>query len=310
MTAMVSKAYPEDFERVFPLLEKFENPDFSKDRWKKLFCKYWESGEDNIGYVMSDVDIVVGFIGTIFSARIINGKHEKICNLSSWIVLPEYRSQSLLLFNDILKNKEISVTSFTSIPAAIKILSRLGFKTLDTCYYWYWNNKLVGKNKIQYTSDPLEFEKLLSVEQLKIYHNHLPFNASHFVFTDSKDSCYTIFRVKNTTLRTLLSNRFVNYMNFVLRKTLGVNFLGRNTRVARAMYISNTAFFNKFIYRINNVVAKELNVSGVTMDARFCSGSKKLFRYKSCPYISLFHSLRLSPAELDGLYSELFILDM
>ena len=296
--------------RIYPLLEKFENPDFSKDRWRKLFCKYWESGEDNIGYVMTDRDLVVGFIGTIFSARIIHGKQEKICNLSSWIVLPEYRSLSLLLFNDILKNKEISITSFTSIPAAVKILSRLGFITLDTCYYWYRNNLLTDKNKIQHTADPMKFEKLLSAEQLKIYHDHLPFNASHYVFTDNNDSCYIIFRVKNASLRTLISNRLINYLDFILRKTLGVDYLGHNTKVAHAMYISNTVFMNKFISGINKVIAKELKVSGITMDARFCGSRKKLFRYRSCPRISLYRSMNLTPSQLDSIYSELFILDM
>lgn len=310
MTAKVSKAYPEDFERVYPLLEKFENPDFSKDRWRKLFCNYWESWEDNIGYIMTDGDLVVGFIGTIISSRLINGKYEKICNLSSWIVLPDYRSLSLILFNDILKNKEISVTSFTSIPAAVKILSRLGFKTLDTCYYWYRNNLLIPKNKIRYSSDSVEFAKLLSAEQLRIYHDHLPFNASHFVFTNNNVSCYIIFRVKQASLRTLLSNRFINYLDFILRKTLRVNFLGRSTKVAHAMYISNTAFLNKFIFRISDVIAKELKVSGITLDARFLSDGKNLFRYRSCPRISLYSSMSLHPSQIDSVYSELFILDI
>ncbi|MBI4645685.1 MAG: hypothetical protein HY738_03570 [Bacteroidia bacterium] len=63
----VRKAYPGDFEFIVPLLEKFNNPEFTKERWHRLFKKHWESDEEHIGYVMIDNDIPVGFFVTIFN---------------------------------------------------------------------------------------------------------------------------------------------------------------------------------------------------------------------------------------------------
>lgn len=307
----VRKVFSQDFEFIKPLLEKFDGSGFSVEKWRKLFKNYWSNTEDHIGYMLIDNGCAVGFIGTIFCERLINGKLHKICNLSSWFVLPEYRSESLLLFQQILKNKEFTVTSFTSIPAAIKILTRIGFRQLDTHYYWYTtNHKKRNKKNIGFITERDEIEKILNDEEMQIFKDHLPFNANHYIITDNESYGYLILRYRNTSLRNLISNRYINYADFIIRKLSGWSFLQKKITVAYLNYASNTGFLFEHIDYINEKISGDLKVSGLLIESRFVPMQKKMNRHKTCPRISLYRPADLKPSEIDSLYSELFILDM
>ena len=61
----------------------------SEEKWRKLFEYRWERDQDYCGLALKDGDQTAGFIGMIFSRRWINGRAEKICNLSTWFVREE-----------------------------------------------------------------------------------------------------------------------------------------------------------------------------------------------------------------------------
>jgi hypothetical protein len=309
--AQLRKVFQEDFEFIRPLLLRFADSGFSEEKWKKLFQHYWSSTEEHIGYMLVDNDSAVGFIGTIYSVRKIKGVSHKICNLTSWIVLPDYRSESLLLLQQILKNKEYTITSFTSIPSAVKILARFGFRELDSHYYWYTpNNKNGSKNKIACITETIAIEKMLSDEEKKIFHDHIAFHANHYVFTDDQSYCYIITRKRNTSLRSLISNRYINYADFILRKMSGLSFLEKKRSLAHLCYFSNADFLFKNIEIVNKKISNYLHVSGLLVDARVAPARKRLNRHKTCPRISLYRPAGLKSSEIDSLYSEFFILDL
>jgi len=56
---------------------------------------------------------------------------ERICGLSSWIMLPEYRSEVLKLLMPILKLKDHTILNPTPSPAAYGIFAQLGFVPLE-----------------------------------------------------------------------------------------------------------------------------------------------------------------------------------
>ena len=91
----IEKAVTGDFHQVCPLLQEFNNPKISKEQWKNLFSDYWNFQGSHCGYKLMDGSNIVGFVAYIFSRKRINGKWEKFCNLSSWIVKKEYRSSSI-----------------------------------------------------------------------------------------------------------------------------------------------------------------------------------------------------------------------
>ena len=95
------------FEEIYEVLKGFKNPRINMDDWKNLLTYHWRTPDENPGFVLLDDGRVVGYIGTIFSKRHVNGKIEKNCNLTSWIVKDKYRKESLKLLLHILKLKNI-----------------------------------------------------------------------------------------------------------------------------------------------------------------------------------------------------------
>src|ERR1700741_4322918 len=87
----IEKAFPDDFERVYPLFEDFGISRLTRNHWHRLFTKNWDSTEDYCGYLLEQRGEVKGFLGLIFSERPINGGREKFCNMPSWTVKQEAR---------------------------------------------------------------------------------------------------------------------------------------------------------------------------------------------------------------------------
>ena len=119
------------FEDVHALLLQFRNPRVTEDQWRSLFAPRWNQDEGYAGYALTDRGRVVGFLGYLFSSREIQGRPTRFCNLSSWIVEPEYRSDSLKLLMPALKLREHTVTNLTPRPSVAKILEKVGFHYLN-----------------------------------------------------------------------------------------------------------------------------------------------------------------------------------
>src|SRR5207245_9937820 len=84
------------------------------------------------GYAIYADGKAVGFLGTIFSARPLAGRMERVCSLSSWIVLKEYRHASLSLVTPILNLRDCTILNPTPSPVACALFSQLAFKPLES----------------------------------------------------------------------------------------------------------------------------------------------------------------------------------
>src|SRR5258708_12259733 len=93
----IREARGEDFPRVYPLLLEFHNKGLTKEQWRQLFVDHSGLQNDRFGWVMVDDDEVVGFLGTILSARTVRGEKLRLCNTSGWIARHDYRAHTLPL---------------------------------------------------------------------------------------------------------------------------------------------------------------------------------------------------------------------
>ena len=123
-TPEVEKATAEDFEKVYPLLRDFNNPQINKTQWKRLFTDNWNFQKEYCGYKLVLGDETVGFIAYILSKKLIHEKWEKFCNISSWIVKPEFRKRSIDLLYPLQEMKDHTITAFTlnNISYTVQIL--------------------------------------------------------------------------------------------------------------------------------------------------------------------------------------------
>ena len=128
---MVRKTKPEDFPKVLPLLEEFHDNRLKRSDWKRIFAYNWNKEQDSVGFHLEHHEKIVGYIGGVFSKRLINGQLENLCNLTSWIVREDFRSHSVALLMELLKVKDHTFTNFSATPEVGKVLLALGFRELE-----------------------------------------------------------------------------------------------------------------------------------------------------------------------------------
>jgi len=122
----------EAFDEIYPLLREFPTKGMTRDDWRRmLFSATWSDNPQR-GFALYADGKAVGFIGTIFSNRRLAGRIEPVCSLSSWIMLPDYRSEVLKLLMPILKLRDHSILNPTPSPGAYGIFSQLGFVPLES----------------------------------------------------------------------------------------------------------------------------------------------------------------------------------
>jgi len=288
-TPTVEKLKVEDFEKVYPLLLDFNNPKITKTQWNRLFIDNWNFQKEFYGYKLVVGDEIVGFVAYILSRKWINGKWENFCNLSSWIVKPEYRSSGLDLLYPMSDLKDYTITSFTPGAVSYKIETILfKFKILDGYEVIIpalpqvqgllrKNFKVITRrqNQDEY------FLQLLSEHEGKIFHHHEKFDCHHIVITTEQGNLYLI-----------------------LKKTYK-----RHLPFAKVYYINNPGLFVHHLEDLRFRIPLALKTAGIVVDSRFLQGKPIPFKKTKNFYMPMaYRSDHLQPHEVDYLYSEFFLL--
>lgn len=111
------------------------NPRIPHEVWLAAFRRNWLTGKPNNGFMLCDQGRIVGTLGAIYSEQEIAGVRRLFCNITSIVVLPEYRGRTLDLFARCLGQKEFNFTDLTPSPAVEKICKLLKFRTLTAGEY-------------------------------------------------------------------------------------------------------------------------------------------------------------------------------
>ncbi len=273
------------FEEIHQLLLDFNNSDITKDDWRNLFSHSWKGDDDQYGYVLVDGGKIVGFLGTIFSEREVDGTIRRFCNATSWIVKPEYRNESALLVLAFLRTRNCTLTNLSPNPIATNVFTRLGFSVL--------NDETILRLPVpgfrvntgcSVTADISEIETQLPDKHLRLLRDHRRYKCRHLLMTrkDGKQ-CY------------IISTR-------IKRKRLWF---------AHVHYISNLAFFVESIGPITKELCKQHRAAAIMIDKRFDETVRISlgFTYR-LPNPMLFKSDVLQPSQIDNLYSELILLNI
>jgi hypothetical protein len=280
----IRKAVSEDFDQVYPLLNGFGDSPIAKETWKKIFAPPWKTDEDFCGYMLLRDGEVKGYLGLIFSRRILNNKSEKFCNMTSWIVAEDCRSQSLGMLLEVLKLKDYTFTNFTSSPAVATILSKLGFTGFAVHQRVLLPLPGFDRRRQQqrYDFDQGVIRNKLSGEDLRIFDDHQGLNCRHLLLQSDRGDCYVV--LKNTERQHLTW--------------------------AKVHYLSNATAFHECMASLIAGICFRLRVWGVMVDERYVEGYR--FRTSvSYPHQrrAYFKSNSLVDKNLiDTLYSEAVIL--
>jgi hypothetical protein len=132
----VRRLGPADADLVASLLCRFV-PRVSAAAWRRSLVDIWPQQPDTIGLGLYADDRLVGFLGTIFAARQIDGRRRIVCNMHSMYVDPRYASTSAYLLFKLRNDPEITLTVLTPSARVDRILRSAGFRPLETSYRLY-----------------------------------------------------------------------------------------------------------------------------------------------------------------------------
>ena len=283
--AIVRKAVKQDFEKIYPLFKKFKNPRLSKENWEQLFVDHWKNAEGYFGYVLENRENIVGFLGLIFSHRLLNNKKEKFCNLTSWVVEEKYRNQSLSLLAPVLKLKDYTLTIHTASKETYAVARKLGFQDLESrlriilpmpsLLTWFTFCKV--------EIDGSDFSKTLPKQALQIYKDHLSFGCFHVRVQTSLGECYIV----------------------------GTKIYRKKIPFSQIHHISHPNIFAKFAGHISLSICLEIKSVAIIIDERFLQGNTiKISKVWPLPHPRVYKTNSLVQNDIDSLYSELPILNL
>jgi hypothetical protein len=271
------------FEDIYPLLRGFPNKRMSKEDWRRMLFTYpWADTKDR-GFALYVDGRAVGFLGTIFSNRRLAGQMERVCSLSSWIVLPEHRGASLKLVTPVLKLRDCTILNPTPSPDAYEIFHKLRFLPLES-------ERLVlpPLPGIAETARALagslyrsraDLERHLTGDERTLYEDLSSCGAAkHVLIRRGQGQCYIV--------ATPVERR-------------GIPF-------AEIQYIGDLDFFWEHRVLAHAALLPLTGAVGLWVDKRFAGG-------RTTPLALRWHSRRLyrptrkeiTPEMIDGLYSEL-----
>jgi hypothetical protein len=274
------------FDQIYSELLQQLNPRQPVEEFRRIFEYPWRSDEDYVGFALYDGRDVAGFIGLIFSELTVEGRRERLCNVTSLIAKETHRAEAALLPLQLRTLKEYTVTNLTCNDAAYRVFTRMGFKVLDdrsVILRPTWASiatRPVTRTGLEH--DPEEIRRQLSPEHQRVLDHHAQY-AEHLLVRSDGGSCYIVF-------------------------TIGRR---RGLRTARIRSISDPPVLARTWATVQRALWRKYRVVLAECDSRLLRqvtipGS----RTKVLSIPRLFRSDRLTPEQIPNLYSELILLNL
>lgn len=285
MKARVVKVTTEDFSRVHESLLCKLNHRIPAETWRHIFYWGWSNPEDHVGFALEAADDRwVGFIATLYSLQSFDSSVVPICNLSSWIVEPGFRSSALSLIMPVLRRAELTVTNLTSLPEVNEIFRKLGFRTLET------HKRIMLPLPRRGLPRTLECERIERVSSRTDIEERLLVRAADH----NRTGIQWVLRYQGECCHMVI--------------TLGRR---RRLRTARIHHLDNPQVFAAGVGILHRRLFNEYGVILMECDDRFLSGfeipgAKRI----PLPVSRIFRSKELQAGQLSNLYSELPLLNL
>jgi hypothetical protein len=190
----VREAYPDDFRGVLPLLRKLPVRGVTDERWHRLFSRPWQSRHEHCGYLLSRNGHIAGFLGALFSERTMDGRTVSSCNMTSWVVEPEARGQSVSMLSRLLHAGDDIITNFSPSPTVVRVLEAMKFTEVSrTVRALYAVPSLAGL-RITVETRPDVIAGSLDGRERRIMEDHRDFECLHALADGRESRCYMILK--------------------------------------------------------------------------------------------------------------------
>lgn len=187
-------------EQTLPEFAAFlvENMSYKRslEDWVAGLRTSWGCVPPNYGFVMRDGGRIVGGIGAIYAKRLIRGREENFCNITSWCVLDSHRKYSMQLAMHVVGQPDFHFTDFSPTKVVAGALQFLKFKSLDEGVVVLPNLPLApGPGKV--VAAPEEIARKLSGHLAEAWRDHASFAwLNHVLVGDGETWCYMVYKRK------------------------------------------------------------------------------------------------------------------
>lgn len=290
----LKNATADDFEEAYPLLRGFTSTNLNRENWRTLFTPAFPTKADHVGFLMRDQGKAVGYMGCIFSRRSIRGRELDFCNLSSWIVLPEYRKYSMLFMGRLAELDSCVLTSLTPCDKVFKLFTRGGFVQIEERMFAIPPLPFgtLSEPSVRLASDPRELAARLTGDSLRNWVDHRGLDCRHFLAESEGETCHIV-----------CTRRY--------KRSPGLRL--RSIPVAMVHHASNPGLMSRCIGSITRKLCLRMRTALVLADSRFVGLPSVPFSLvKAVPRLykpSAGQPFEFKPHEVDNLYSEFMLLN-
>jgi len=166
----------------------------SREAWITGLSVNWAAERPNFGFMMRDGERVVGGIGAIYADRLIHGRQERFCNITSWCVLDEFRKFSMQLAMRLAAQDGIHLTDFSPTKVVAGALQFLKFQPLDEAVVVLPNWPAPSLRR-RVELDPMKARENLSDEMLGVWQDHACFPwLNQLVVGEPGRWCHVIYK--------------------------------------------------------------------------------------------------------------------
>jgi acetoacetyl-CoA synthetase len=195
----VREAGSDDIGQIISLLvEGF--PNIPPDQWRNIFEYTWCKDKPNLGFVLVDGAEIVGFIGSIYADREIDGQRQRFCNGTAWYVRPAYRAHSTDLLLSFVDQPGFTITALTPNPVSRLIMEALDFQVLDRFTRFVppllQAHTLLRGTGVRVLTTTEDIKPHLSAPELRILLDHERYACRHYLALCKQGYCYIVTRSK------------------------------------------------------------------------------------------------------------------
>jgi acetoacetyl-CoA synthetase len=282
-----------DIDAICALLQQasaegtFEQMDATM--WRRIFDYAWIEQKPDIGFVLAAGAEIVGFLGTIYALREINGKRGLVCNFTSWYVRPAYRGWGTALLPAALR-EGVTYTSLSPTPNSQQAFAMLGFSTLGTRRLWLppgLHADTLRHRRPEIIMRPDQVRAALNAAGQRIFDDHAPY-CLQLVVRDGAAKAHIVAK------RRVRRRRPLPILSGVLRTRTPVPY-------SEILYCSNAPLLSRHLERIKLAILRRQKTLILVAAAGFFPDRPRGIVRKEQ---TLFRSSVFGAEELDRLYSE------
>tara|TARA_A100001011_G_C14198889_1_gene794753 strand:+ start:243 stop:1184 length:942 start_codon:yes stop_codon:yes gene_type:complete len=249
-------------ELVNQFLKSRKDLGFTFDELTPHFGKNWDYNKYPYGNIMRETNSkkIVGFMATIYSQRIVEGRHYLCCNLAHFYVEKEFRMFAYFFFLYLLERNKIVIYSHTPKDTIMNIYRKLNFEIQIMKYTISLGlniKSIFSKNfkRFKIINNKQDIENILDEKDKKIYDDHRKYNCLHFVVIDEKKilkPCYFVGkRIKKFQIQLidiLYTSNFAQYKDFAPEIFTKVSLFYKSFLVGQRYFKESEKFENNFSF--------------------------------------------------------------